>query len=297
MEHHNRIANMQVVFVDVEKYSRRRTLTQIQVIDALTECFKKALAAVSQSYIGYAQANSLNFQTDIIKLPTGDGAAIIFTFDGLHDVHLSFAKQLLQAVYQFNGQHPCEKFALEGWCNCHANFNICIGLSEGKGIVFKDLNGSFNVAGGVINMAGRMMSIADRNQIVFTEEGYRQIVDMVDDPGLGDHFVQFADAKIKHGLKLNVYQYVDESLPFLNSRPPEDLLLSRMAAGTLKKMRATGFNLPFDQGLSKPGDRKAMLQQMEQLADVLLKAQGVFSAIGEPRLDVEAIPLPDGTKS
>ena len=91
MAQHNQIANMQVVFVDVEKYSKRRTLTQIQVVDALTHCLKAALAGISEKYVEYAQANSLNFKTDIIRLPTGDGAAIVFTFDGLHDIHLEFA--------------------------------------------------------------------------------------------------------------------------------------------------------------------------------------------------------------
>jgi hypothetical protein len=155
MAKQNRIATLQVVFFDVEKYSRRRTAAQIDVVDAMTKSLNSALIAISQKYVHYAQDNTLNFNTDIIKLPTGDGAAVIFSFDGLYDVHLDFAKSLLNAAHELNSSNPCDTFANEGWCNCHPNFNLTVGISEGKGIVYKDVNGGFNVAGGVINMAGQ----------------------------------------------------------------------------------------------------------------------------------------------
>lgn len=244
MDKHNRIANLQVVFADVENYSKRRTLTQIAVIDALTTSMKQALASVSKKYIEYTQANNLNFQTDIISLPTGDGAATVFSFDGLHDVHLSFALSLLESAHRPFEKDPCPKFTEEGWCNCHPYFNLCIGISEGKGVVFKDLRDEFNVAGAVVNMAARLMGLADRNQILFTEDAYNQIIDMVDDPHLVDSFVEFSDIELKHDLKVKAYQFVDRSYPFLNTNPPEDLILKRRAKAAMDKMRAAGFPLP-----------------------------------------------------
>jgi class 3 adenylate cyclase len=184
MEKHNRIANMQVVFTDIEKYSMRRTQAQIDVIDALMQCMKDALASISKTYIEYSQSRALNFQSDIITLPTGDGAATVFTFDGLHDIHLSFALSLLESAQSLRDKESCAKFKDEGWCNCHPYFNLRIGISEGKGIIFKDLREQYNVAGGVVNMSARIMGLGDRNQIMFTQEGYNQIVDMVDDPHL-----------------------------------------------------------------------------------------------------------------
>ncbi len=132
---HNRIANLQVVFVDIEKYSKRRTLTQIGVIDRFTENLKESLKEVSKEYIEYIQANNVNFQTDVISLPTGDGAAIVFSFDGLHDIHLFFAKTLLKTIYLANQATACDKFTEQGWCNCHSNLYVRIGMSEGKGII------------------------------------------------------------------------------------------------------------------------------------------------------------------
>jgi hypothetical protein len=83
-----------------------------------------------------------------------NGAAIIFSFDGLHDIHLFFAKKLLENINALNKINMCDKFIEQGWCNCHSNFFVRIGVSEGKGILYKDLNDGYNVAGDVINMLG-----------------------------------------------------------------------------------------------------------------------------------------------
>lgn len=277
MDRHNRIATLQVVFTDVEKYSRRRTQSQIAVIDSLTKCMKQALSSVSKTYLEYAQSNNVNFQTDIISLPTGDGAATVFTFDGLHDVHLTFALALLESVHELQNSDPCAKFIEEGWCNCHPYFNLRIGLSEGKGIVFKDLRDQYNVAGSVVNMAARVMGLADRNQIMFTEEAHHQIVDMVDNPHLVDLFAEFRDIDLKHNLKINAYQYVDKNLKFLNVSAPEDLTLKNRAKTAMDKMRAAGFPMP---PTDIPDGAKSMLiEQMEKMADAFSQMGGAAKAI------------------
>lgn len=266
MDLHNRTANLQVVFVDIEKYSQRRTLTQIGVIDSFTECLRNSLNETSKNFIDYAQSNEINFQNDIIKLPTGDGAAIIFSFDGLHDIHLNFAISLLNAISKHNAKDICEKFEENGWCNCHPNFNVRIGISEGKGIIFKDLDSNYNVAGSVINFAARVMSLSDSNQIIFTEESYRQIIDMVDDPFLYDHFQEYKGIRIKHDLKVNIYQYTDKDKEFINSIPPDDLLMRKKAEEAMVKLSSV-MGVPFlgnsDVGL----DKKALVHVLETIAD------------------------------
>ncbi|MCK4795134.1 MAG: hypothetical protein KAV87_66000 [Desulfobacteraceae bacterium] len=264
---HNRIANLQVVFTDIEKYSLRRTQAQISVIDALTQCMKKALSLVSKKYIDYSQSRGLNFQSDIISLPTGDGAATVFTFDGLHDIHLSFALKLLESAQSLRDEDTCAKFNEEGWCNCHPYFNLRIGISEGKGIVFKDLREQYNIAGGVVNMAARIMGLGDSNQIMFTQEAYNQIVDMVDDPHFVDLFSEFADIEIKHNAKIKVYQFVDKSLSFLSSDPPEDLTLKKRAKVAMDKMQAAGFPI-LPNGIS-PVERTRFVEFMEGMVDTV----------------------------
>jgi Adenylate and Guanylate cyclase catalytic domain len=277
IEKQNRISTMLVVFVDVEKYSRRRTVNQISVVDALTTCLKTALAEVSKKYITYAQANDLNFETDIIKLPTGDGAAIIFPFEGLHNIHLEFSRLLLQTVKKFNDINVCEKFNANGWCNCHSNFNLTIGVSEGKGIIYTDLNNNYNVAGGVINLAARAMSSADRNQIILTEEAYNQLIEMDENTQLVDKFLTF-EVTIKHGLKMQIYQYFDTDVDYINNSPPQDLALQKRSDQVMEMLRGTGIPIP-DPKSFEHIDKDAMMNSMEAFAKLLAGSSPEIQAI------------------
>jgi hypothetical protein len=98
-----------------------------------------------------------------------------------------------------------------------------IGISEGRGVVYKDINGNYNVAGRVINLAARVMGLGDKNQILFTEESYNQIVDMVDDADLSTRFVEYKKVRIKHDLEVKVYQYKGEEEEYINANPPEKI--------------------------------------------------------------------------
>jgi class 3 adenylate cyclase len=280
MDKHNRVSNLQVAFVDIEKYSRRRSLTQIEVIDAFTTCFRNALNETAKHYIEYAQNNDVNFRDDIIALPTGDGAAVIFSFDGLHDPHLYFAKMLLCESYKLRQGISCEKFSQEGWCNCHSYFNLRIGLSEGKGIIYHDVNGGYNMAGGVINLASRVLGLVDSNQIAFTEDAYRHIIDMVDDPYFIEHFVEYSDIQIKHGLKINIYQFIDEDLEYLNSDPPCDLVLRKKTDDVMKTLKASGFPVP-DLNTPDTMSREAQIQFMENFANLAIQLCDSVAAIGQ----------------
>ena len=95
----NQAANMKVVFLDIEKYSKRRSQAQIAVINSFTKLLADAIETTAKNYVKYASENDINFQNDLIVLPTGDGAAIAFTYEGLHDVHLYFAKSFLQLIH------------------------------------------------------------------------------------------------------------------------------------------------------------------------------------------------------
>jgi len=232
----NRTANLQVVFVDIIKYSQRRTLNQIAIIDKFMECIKNALTNTSKEYVTFCQANDINFLKDIIFIPTGDGAAIVFPFNGLHDIHLFFAKNLLELINDTNN-YECEKYMQNKWCNCHNNFAIRVGISEGKGIIYKDINDNYNVAGNVINMAARVMDFADDNQILFSEEAFKQIIDLDDKPDLIDNFIEFKNVKIKHGNKINIYQFIDEDLRYINSKKCEQLMVDEMMETVMEQFK------------------------------------------------------------
>ncbi|MGH8513154.1 MAG: hypothetical protein ACREV8_04280, partial [Gammaproteobacteria bacterium] len=198
IERHNSVANLQVVFVDIEKYSQRRTQSQVAVIECFTKHLKAALSTISANYVQYAQRNNINMSADIVRIPTGDGAAIVFSFDGLHDIHLTFALALLQEVHASNIASPCDRFETDGWCNCHTNYYLRTGINEGRGIIFQDINGSYNAAGAVLNNAARVMGRGDRQQVLFTESAYEQIVDMIYDDNLADRYQTNTNVAFKH---------------------------------------------------------------------------------------------------
>ena len=275
LQKRNRTSNLQVVFLDVISYSKRRSQSQASVIDGFMKVLAKSIDGISAQYVTYAQENGLNFKDDIIALPAGDGAAIVFPFDGLHSIHLEFAKRTLKELSEHNELNKCEKFDENGWCNCHGNFDLTIGISEGKGILYKDINQNYNVAGEVINIAARVMGKAEKNQILFSENAYKQIIDMVEDPHLDEKFVLLPEVKVKHGLSLNIYQYSDKECEYINSEMPEDLIMTKRAMDAIKGLaQATG--MPFIDPSKLPDfDQTKMIEMMEGLGSVFNAANAI----------------------
>lgn len=207
MEKDNCYSNMQVVFVDVVSYSRRRSHAQIRVIHAFMKAIEDALSSTAREYIDYTQGIDAQLRRDVIVLPTGDGAAVVFPFEGVPEMHLSFAVELFRTIDEINSSTDCRNFREQGWCDCHATYLLRCGIAEGRLILYRDLNGNFNVAGDVVNMAGRVMGLADANQIFLTQDAYRLAADMI--PSIGTQFREYRQVEIKHGLRINVYQYIN----------------------------------------------------------------------------------------
>lgn len=272
---HQRTANVQVVFLDIEKYSVRRTQSQIDVIDAFTACLDRALTETARKYISYTQGNDVNFSTDVIRLPTGDGAAIAFTFDGLHDIHLSFSEVMLQEAGAPRREAPCEKFNGAGWCNCHAYFNLRVEVAEGKAILYKDVNGSYNIAGNTINMAARIMAMMGRNQIGFTKESYDQIIDMVDDPAMSDRFREYENVRLKHGLRVSIYQYLAPDNAFVNSGSVEELNLEAQLDSAMTRLSSSGIMPLPDLNQDRVEMGRATLNIVEQLEQAMAIMKGL----------------------
>ena len=231
----NRLVQAQVVFFDICSYSKRRSANQTQIVDAFMACLKKSLVSLSAKFVEFAQANEFNFSTDIITLPTGDGAAVVLPFDGLPDAHLQLACEFLKDSSS-RKKEKCERFGKDGWCNCHDYFDVTIGIAEGRGILYRDLNNNFNLAGDVINMAARAMGHASRNQILFNDLAYKQLIDLASDAQLVDKFRTYPNIRIKHDLRINLHQYFDIKQEGLNSNPAMKLELEAEQSKMLNAM-------------------------------------------------------------
>jgi class 3 adenylate cyclase len=242
----NRTATVQVVFIDIEAYSRRRSQVQQSLIDKFTGLLHDALKDTGRAYADYERANKLSVMNDVLLLPTGDGAGVVFAFDGLNDIHLYFARTLLRLIHEMNTRDSCETFAQDGWCNCHTSFAVRIGISEGKAVFYKDVNGRLNIAGRTVNLAARVMGLADGNQIVVTEAGFQQIADLVDDPHLTENFRLYRGVHLKDGEKIDVYQYVGIDEDYVSSRTASRMTLKGQFDAAARRLAGSGVKIPQD---------------------------------------------------
>ena len=205
---------MQIVFVDIVSYSRRASYRQVEVIQAFMQSIEDALTHTARKYIAYTHKIDVQMRRDVVVLPSGDGAAIGFPFDDVPDMHLSFACELLRIVDEANKKLDCEIFREQGWCNCDNGFLLRCGISEGKLILYKDLNENFNVAGDTVNMAARVMDLADACQIFLTEKAHNLIADAI--PRMDKQFRKYSQVVIKHDRTIDVYQYIGEGIEGLD---------------------------------------------------------------------------------
>jgi class 3 adenylate cyclase len=250
--------NVMVVFLDVVKYSLRKSVMQQKVISKFNEVVISAMDSISALYVKDSQQQNINLATDIIKIPTGDGIAVVFPFQGFQNIHLDFALRFLSASLESRNEVNCQIFASNGWCNCHDFFDVRIGIAEGKSIIFNDVNGHYNVAGGTVNFASRVMGLADRQQILFTNDAYSKLIDMTEDTSLESKFVVHGPVSVKHDLKIDICQYIGGGENFLNADTPMRIQIEKRKEKLMEKHPM----------LQEPRDELKKLEIMELMGEM-----------------------------
>jgi hypothetical protein len=222
----NGITSAQVASCDVVNYSCRKSSVQRKIVDKLQEDVTLSLADTSTLYADYTRMNEIDFNKDVVKLATGDGLALVFTFNGLHSIAMDFSLRLLQRIHAYNSEHSCEKFLQKHWCDCHCSYYVRIGLADGKCILYRDINKLVNVAGTAINAASRVMNKAEASQILVTKRCHERLVDQPTSIEMEGHLVYVGEGRFKHGHVIDVWQYVDPTAAYLNSSVAVDLAVS-----------------------------------------------------------------------
>jgi hypothetical protein len=180
-----RTALVKYIFLDIVKYSYERTVeAQVQIIQVLNTIVLQAVEAYKIS------------AKNVIYLPTGDGLCIclINTIDP-YDLSLKIALDLLQLLSEHNATELDSK----------RKFNIRIGINENHDSLVVDINGRNNVAGAGINLAQRIMNLAEDNQIFVGQSVYEKLVQRE------MYFYKFRPiiGEIKHGVSLKCFQYIN----------------------------------------------------------------------------------------
>jgi class 3 adenylate cyclase len=265
-------SNIMVVYIDIVKYSLRKSVMQQKVINAFNGALQESCDYIAREFATDAQKRNLNFANDIIRIPTGDGAAIAFPFEGFHTMHLHFAVQFLRSTVAARGNNDCTIFDTQGWCNCHDFFDVRIGISEGRGIIFKDINGNYNVAGNPINLASRVMGLADNQQLIVTETAYKNIIDMTEDTELEGKFKLHGPMPLKHDVTIDVCQYIGAGENFISTSVPKKIEINKMRR-ELQQQRPTVFK---DIGPTSLDKQLEHMKSLEVLKDVPAGGLPVF---------------------
>lgn len=138
--------SIRYLFLDVVEYTQQRSVeAQVDIVGILNKI-------VLESVAEYRTAEG-----EIILLPTGDGMGVALIDDTLeYDVHVLLALSILKSVEAHN-------LSIDDKMR---QFGIRVGVNQNVDNIVIDINGARNVAGAGINMAQRVMSVADSSQLM-----------------------------------------------------------------------------------------------------------------------------------
>ncbi len=176
-----------VLFIDIVGYSRQRTDEQHALIDRLNQIVRES------SEFQRAEAADR-----IIKIPTGDGMALVF--------------------YK-SPEQPVE-CALEMSATLKTNpeLRVRMGVHSGPVSTVTDLNDRINAAGIGINIAQRVMDCGDAGHILVS----RRVAEDLEQYGhWQSQLHDLGDVEVKHGLRVHVFNLYTAELG--NPEVPEKL--------------------------------------------------------------------------
>jgi serine/threonine protein kinase/tetratricopeptide (TPR) repeat protein len=193
-----------VLFMDIVAYSKLPMDRQQEIIRQL----RRAVRGTTE----FEQAQGRN---ELIRLPTGDGMALVFFNDP--EAPVRCALELSRAL---RGQ---------------PEIPLRMGIHSGPVYRVPDINANMNVAGGGINIAQRVMDCGDAGHILVSDA----VADVLSQlGGWKGTLKDLGEAEVKHGVRVHLYNLYAEDAG--NPELPETL---RAAAISQKPEAAKGTKL------------------------------------------------------
>lgn len=188
-------ALIKYIFLDIIKFTTGRSVeAQADLVAALNRIVRTALAN---------KGIDLN---NTILLPTGDGICIALIEAKPFDIHFELALDIVAQISDYNDQTSDQM----------RQFEARIGINENIDNIVVDINEKKNVAGMGINMAQRIMSLADGNQILLGQAVYEILSGR--EKYMSD--LRWYPGSDKHGNQFPVYQYIGKDYKGLNNDIP-----------------------------------------------------------------------------
>ncbi len=204
-----------VLFIDIVGYSTRLTDEQQALVDELNQIVRS-----SDEFNKAAAAGRL------MKIPTGDGMALIFYNSPEQPVEC--AVEISRAL-----RH-------------HPGLPVRMGVHSGPVSAVTDVNDRVNAAGVGINLAQRLMDCGDAGHILLSK---RVAEDLQQNGRWRPHLHDLGEVELKHGERAHVFNFYTDDAG--NSDPPKKMpkamSSAAAAAGTteLKRDRISICVLPF----------------------------------------------------
>ena len=176
-----------VLFLDIVGYSRRLTNEQQTLIDQLNQVVRSSEEFQSAEAAGR-----------LIKIPTGDGMALVFYKSPAQPVEC--ALEISHAL------------------KTHPELRVRMGVHSGPVSAVTDLNDRTNAAGIGINIAQRVMDCGDAGHILLSQRVAEDLAQYGEwQPQLHD----LGEVEVKHGVRVHVFNLYNKELG--NREVPEKL--------------------------------------------------------------------------
>ncbi len=165
-----------VLFLDIVAYSRLHMDQQQQAIQELQD----AVRGTSE----FARAQAAD---QLIRLPTGDGMALVFFRDPESPVRCALElTKILRAK---------------------PHIQLRMGIHAGPVYRIADINANRNVAGGGINIAQRVMDCGDSGHILLSKTMADVLAEI---SSWTKHLRDLGEAEVKHGVRVHLYNLCTE---------------------------------------------------------------------------------------
>jgi class 3 adenylate cyclase/Flp pilus assembly protein TadD len=198
-----------VLFLDIVAYSRLHMDQQQQAIQELQDAVR------STSEFARAQAAD-----QLIRLPTGDGMALVFFRDP--EAPVRCALELTKIL------------------RAKPHIQLRMGIHAGPVYRIADINANRNVAGGGINIAQRVMDCGDSGHILLS----KTMADVLAEISFWTkHLHDLGEAEVKHGVRVHLYNLCTEEAG--NPELPKKLRAAVVATAAQGRSSATKKRISF----------------------------------------------------
>ena len=167
-----------VLFIDIVGYSKLLITDQSEQLQKLKEIVR-----------GTEQFRRAEAERNLLRLPTGDGGALVFRTSP--EAPVLCASEISKALTKHPGLH------------------VRMGIHSGPVIEFTDLNGQANIAGAGINIAQRVMDCGDAGHILLS----KHVTDDLEQyPRWRSFLHDLGQCEVKHGVRVDVINFYGDGI-------------------------------------------------------------------------------------